>query len=43
LFNNHAGLLIGLGTGLAIEETVGYWLLTGRLEIIENNQLVPSH
>lgn len=43
LFNNHAGLLIGLDTGSAIEETVDSWLLTGRLEIIENNQLVPSH
>jgi|GEM_PF-3367508 len=48
-FNNYAGLLIaglliGLDTSSSdIEATVYNWLLTGRLKIIENGQVVSSH
>ncbi len=43
-FNNYAGMLIGLdGFSQDIEATVYYWLLAGRLKIIENGQVVYSH
>ena len=46
LANNYAGYLIALDPTIAtrdLDDTIFLWLLSGRLKIIENGKVVPSH